>query len=65
MPKITMKETTAHADHGSMKAGETYDVSDELAEHLTRQGIAEAENKANHKDEQQQKPSAGSATPKG
>jgi hypothetical protein len=38
MPKVRMRDTTAHADYGQMLAGEVYEVSDEHAKHLT--GVA-------------------------
>lgn len=40
MAKIRMRDTTAHSDTGSLRAGEVYEVNDQLAQHLIDQGIA-------------------------
>lgn len=40
MPKIRMRDTTAHADYGQLLAGEVYDVSDEHHDHFVRSGLA-------------------------
>jgi hypothetical protein len=40
MPNIRMKDTTAHANYGSMREGEVYLVNDEDAAHLVSIGLA-------------------------
>lgn len=40
MSNIKMRDTTAHADTGSLRKGEVYAVSDELATHLVSRGLA-------------------------
>jgi hypothetical protein len=40
MARIKMRDTTATADTGSLRAGEVYEVSDEIADRLIAQGLA-------------------------
>jgi len=36
MAKVRMRDTTSHADHGRLLAGEVYDLPEHVAEHLVK-----------------------------
>ena len=40
MTKIRMRDTTAHAEHGVLLAGEVYDLPDDVAAHLKNGRLA-------------------------
>lgn len=44
MTRIKMKDSTAHGDTGALRAGDVYEVNDDLAAHLIAQGLASKTN---------------------